>query len=196
MRIRTGASVVRIPGCGEIVRVQRPADGHDRFYLFRGEFILRREMDGRCECADQGFALRDFRMDDYNQVIGLWCTCGLPFRPKGRDSRERIAKEIEGSTGLFIVAECQGEIVGTLVGTTDGRKGWINRLAVRPDHRREGLARTLIKEMETRFQTRGLEVFSCLIEDHSDSSVRLFEEVGYRDDSTVHYFSKRLNDGS
>ena len=140
--------------------------------------------------------MRDFRIDDYDQVVNLWRTCGLPFRPSGRDSRERIAKEIERPTALFLVVECEGDIVGTLFGTTDGRKGWINRLAVRPDHQRKGLAKRLIKEMEARFGELGLEVFSCLIEDHSDSSMRLFEEIGYKEDPSVRYFSKRLNKDS
>ena len=153
-------------------------------------------MNGECECSERGFATRDFRMGDYDQVIGLWRICGLPFRPDGRDSRERIAKEIERPTALFLVAECRGDIVGTLFGTTDGRKGWINRLAVRPDHRRKDLAKRLIEEAEARFEALGLEVYSCLIEDHSDSSMELFKEVGYKEDPTVHYYSKRLKDSS
>ena len=153
-------------------------------------------MNRECECSKLGFALRDFQIGDYDQVIELWRSCGLPFRPDGRDSRERITKEFERPTALFLVAVCQGEIIGTLFGTTDGRKGWLNRLAVRPDHRRRGLAKRMIGEMETRFEALGLEVFSCLVEDHSDMSMRLFEEIGYRDDPTVHYFSKRLKDGS
>ncbi len=153
-------------------------------------------MSGKCQCLELGFGMREFRIEDYDQVIELWRNCGLPFRPNGRDSRERIAKEIEKPMPLFLVAECEGDVVGTLFGTTDGRKGWINRLAVRPDHQRKGLAKQLIKEMEARFEALGLEVFSCLIEDHSDSSMRLFEEVGYKEDPSVHYFSKRLRKDS
>lgn len=153
-------------------------------------------MSGKCECSKLGLEMRDFRIEDYDQVISLWRTCGIPFRPSGRDSRERIAKEIKKPTALFLVVECEGDIVGTLFGTTDGRKGWINRLAVRPDHQRRGLAKRLIKEMEVRFEALGLEVFSCLIEDHSDSSMRLFEEIGYKEDRSVHYFSKRLKKDS
>ena len=153
-------------------------------------------MSGKCECSKLDLNLRDFRIEDYDQVIGLWRACGLPFRPGGRDSRERIAKEIEKPTALFLVVECEGDIVGTLFGTTDGRKGWINRLAVRPDHQRRGLAKRLVKEMERRFEALGLEVFSCLIEDHSDPSMRLFEEIGYKEDPGVHYFSKRLSKDS
>jgi len=150
-------------------------------------------MSGKCDCSKLDLNLRDFRIDDYDQVVNLWRTCGLPFRPGGRDSRERIAREIEKPMALFLVVECEGDIVGTLFGTTDGRKGWINRLAVRPDHQRRGLAKRLIKEMEARFEELGLEIFSCLIEDHSDSSMHLFEEIGYKEDPSVRYFSKRLN---
>jgi N-acetylglutamate synthase len=150
-------------------------------------------MSEKHECSNKGPMLRDFRMGDYDQVIELWRICGLPFRPNGRDSKERIAMEIEKPMALFLVIECKGNIVGTLFGTTDGRKGWINRLAVRPDHQRSGNAKRLINEMENRFERLGLEVFSCLIEDHSDSSMRLFEAVGYKEDPSVHYFSKRRN---
>lgn len=153
-------------------------------------------MSGECECSKLTIKIRDFRIEDYDQVMSLWRTCGLPFRPSGRDSKERIAKEVEKLTAPFLVVECGGEIVGTLFGTTDGRKGWINRLAVRPDHQRRGLAKRLVEEMEDRFEALGLEVFSCLIEDHSDSSMRLFEDIGYKEDRSVHYFSKRLKKDS
>jgi N-acetylglutamate synthase len=153
-------------------------------------------MNEKIKRSKHGLVLRDFRMEDYDQVIELWRICGLPFRPNGRDSRERIAMEIEKPMALFLVIECEGDVVGTLFGTTDGRKGWINRLAVRPDFRRRGIAKRLIKEMEDRFERLGLGVFSCLIEDHSDSSMRLFEEVGYKEDPSVHYFSKRRNKDS
>jgi ribosomal protein S18 acetylase RimI-like enzyme len=148
------------------------------------------------ECSNQYLMIRDFRIEDYDEVISLWRSCGLPFRPNGRDSIARIAKEIEKPMALFLVATYQHEIVGTLFGTTDGRKGWINRLAVKPNHQRRGFAKRLIIEMETRFEARGLEVFSCLIENHSDSSIRLFEAMGYEEDPKVHYFSKRLDKDS
>ena len=140
--------------------------------------------------------MRDFRLADYDQVISLWSRCGLPFRPNGRDSRERIAAEIEGPSAIFLVAEERGKIVGTVLGTIDGRKGWINRLAIEPDHQRVGLGSRMVQEIEARFRRKGLEVFACLIEDHNPGSMRFFEGIGYKDDRTVHYYSKRRSEGS
>ena len=148
------------------------------------------------ECSNLDPRIRDFQIEDYDEVIRLWRSCELPYRPNGRDGRGRIAKEIENPMALFLVATCKDEIVGTLLGTTDGRKGWINRLAVRSDHRRRGLAKRLVREMERRFKDLGLEVFCCLIEDRSEPSMRLFSDLEYEEDPSVHYFSKRLDKDS
>jgi ribosomal protein S18 acetylase RimI-like enzyme len=145
---------------------------------------------------DQSFVMRDFRIEDYDQVIELWRSCGLPFRADGRDGRERIAKEIEKPMALFLIAEFRGKIVGTLLGTTDGRKGWINRLTVAPEHQHQGLGSKMLEEMEARFADRGLEVFACLIEDYNGESKVFFAERGYKDDPNVHYYSKRKSERS
>ena len=158
--------------------------------------IRAEQMDEEQAVGKPTFAVRDFRIEDYDQVIRLWRSCGLPFRVNGRDSRERIAKEIEKPTAIFLVAEREGRIVGTLLGTTDGRKGWINRLAVDPEHQRSGLGTKMIEEMEARFSKMGLEVLACLIEDHNQGSKAFFQELGYKDDPTVHYYSKRKSEGS
>jgi ribosomal protein S18 acetylase RimI-like enzyme len=153
-------------------------------------------MDEKHTVGKPTFAMRDFRIEDYDQVIKLWSACGLPFRVDGRDSRERIANEIAKPMAIFLVAECQGSIVGTLLGTTDGRKGWINRLAVHPLHQRSRLGTKMIEEMESRFSKMGLEVIACLIEDHNQGSMAFFAELGYKDDPTVHYYSKRRRERS
>lgn len=78
---------------------------------------------------------RDLVIDDYDELLSLWEKAGGIYRPNGRDSREKIAEELEKDTAIFLVAETDGSIVGTVFGTHDGRKGWINRLAISPDYR-------------------------------------------------------------
>ncbi|MBU4189834.1 MAG: GNAT family N-acetyltransferase [Candidatus Thermoplasmatota archaeon] len=39
-------------------------------------------------------------------------------------------------------------LIGVVVGSDDGRKGWINRLAVDLKHRKKGVARVLINAVE------------------------------------------------
>jgi len=82
-------------------------------------------------------------------------------------------------------------LVGSILGTHDGRKGWMNRLAVVPEYRRNGIARMLITETEKRLAGLGIEIFACLIEDWNLSSLQFFKELGYTKHYDIHYLSKR-----
>jgi ribosomal protein S18 acetylase RimI-like enzyme len=135
--------------------------------------------------------IRAMKVRDYDAVIELWDAAYLPYNPKGRDSRERIAHEIKGGDVIFLVAESDGEIVGSLLGTSDGRKGWINRLAVHPDYQRKGAAKQLMHAVEKTFEERDILVIGCLIHDDNLPSRNFFESMGYDLDDRVLYYSKR-----
>jgi ribosomal protein S18 acetylase RimI-like enzyme len=134
--------------------------------------------------------IREFRMDDYENVLRLWDEGGISYRPKGRESRQHIEKELKSNQAIFLVAEGEGIIVGVVLGTHDGRKGWINRLAIAKDSRRQNIARKLVTAVETRLNEMGIDVIACLIEDENTLSVKFFEKLGYTK-GTVEYFSKR-----
>ena len=144
--------------------------------------------------GDQGAArvrVRPLTIDDYDALVRLWQEGGLPFRPDGRDRRERVARELEGPCSIFLAAEEEGRLVGAILGTHDGRKGWINRLVVAPSHRRKGVGAALVREVERRLAKLGIEVIACLIEDWNQDSVEFFAAIGYVYDEEVLYYSKR-----
>ncbi|TYP70056.1 ribosomal protein S18 acetylase RimI-like enzyme [Paenibacillus methanolicus] len=75
--------------------------------------------------------LRAMEEDDYDAMIELWRGVdGLEL--SGADSREGIAKYLARNPGMSFVAEAEGRIVGTVLGGHDGRRGFINHLAVDP----------------------------------------------------------------
>jgi len=137
------------------------------------------------------FEIREMRPDDYRALVELWELSRLKYHPDGRDSQDRINKELGTPMAVFLVAEGGGRLVGSLLGTTDGRKGWVNRLAVHPKWQRGGVALALLREMERRFDERGILVFCALIQDDNAVSKAFFERAGYEEDPTVVYYSKR-----
>ena len=139
-----------------------------------------------------GIILREMRPEDYDAVIKLWEAAGLPYKPRGRDSREAIEQQLKLPTAIYLVAELNGQIVGSVLGTHDGRKGWINRLAVHPDHRRRGIARKLVEAVERRCLDLGVKIFAALIEDWNETSMRAFTRLGYVKHDDILYYSKRL----
>ncbi len=135
--------------------------------------------------------IRELTLDDYDDVCALWEEVGLPFKPDGRDRREGIAREIAGPCSVFLVAKEDGRLVGVVLGTHDGRKGWINRLAVSPDQQRGGIAAALIDAVEERLSRRGIEIFAGLIEDCNTRSMIVFECLGYTRYDGIIYYTKR-----
>ena len=130
-------------------------------------------------------------MEDYDDVIALWEETVLPYKPRGRDARERISREIEQPNCIFLVAEMDGRVVGTVLGTHDGRKGWINRLAVLPEYQRKGIGKTLVEEVERRLMDMGIEIIACLVEAWNTSSLKFFEQLGYMKHEDIIYHTKR-----
>jgi ribosomal protein S18 acetylase RimI-like enzyme len=137
------------------------------------------------------FEIREMRPEDYGALIDLWKVTDLTYHSRGRDSKQRVVQELGTPMALFLVAEADERLVGSLLGTTDGRKGWINRLAVHPEWQRKGVALALLKEMERRFDQRGILVFCALIQGDNSSSRSFFKKAGYEEDPTVVYYSKR-----
>lgn len=130
---------------------------------------------------------------DYDDILALWQCAGLPVRRAGRDAPAEFARQMERGLQRVIGIREAGQLVAVAVLTHDGRKGWINRLAVHPAHRRRGLARRLIAEAERWFARElGLEVWAGLIEAHNTASLALFEAEGYDYHSDILYVSKRL----
>jgi ribosomal protein S18 acetylase RimI-like enzyme len=140
---------------------------------------------------DTEIAIRAMRPGDYDALIALWEAAGLPCKPKGRDSREAITHQLELSTAIYLVAELDGTMVGSVLGTHDGRKGFINRLAVDPAYRGRGIARRLVAEVERRLENLGIEIVEALIEDWNEVSMKVFERLGYVKHPDIFYYSKR-----
>jgi len=137
--------------------------------------------------------IREFSIKDYDALMTLWNDAQLPFKPKGRDKRDKIEYELEHRKDIFLVAEINGKLVGSVFGTHDRRKGWINRLAVAPEFQRQDIAKKLIAEVEDRFSELGIDIIACLVEDWNTKSLQVFEKLGYKKHSDIVYFSKRKN---
>jgi len=143
--------------------------------------------------ATSGIIIRKMRIKDYEPLITLWKVGNLPYRPQGRDSKQHIQQQLRQRTSLYYVAEHEGSIIGAILGTHDGRKGWINRLVVAPAYRKKGIAKRLVQEVEQCLTAAGIDIVATLIEDWNKVSKNVFERLGYTKHSDILYYSKRKN---
>jgi len=139
--------------------------------------------------------LRHLTVNDYDAILALWQKAGLDtIRPQGRDSREAFADQLAHGQ-VVLGLEDEGRLVACVVITDDTRKGWINRLAVDPDFRRQGLAARLIAEAEQALREKGIHVFAALVEHENMASLSLFQREGYKTHNVM-YISKRDDVGA
>jgi ribosomal protein S18 acetylase RimI-like enzyme len=133
--------------------------------------------------------IRPFRDADEDAVVALWSRCGL-VRPwnhphKDVDRKRRVQPE------LFLVGVMDGTIVATAMAGYDGHRGWINYLAVDPSLRRQGLARAMMSEAETRLRALGCPKINLQIRGDNREAIAFYERIGFKNDDVVS-LGKRL----
>jgi len=139
------------------------------------------------------YQINKLSIKDYDPLTQLWTKCGLSFRPNGRDSKDSIAAEMRREETGFIGMFDQDKLIGFVLATSDGRKGWINRLAIDPDYQRQGLGGALIVEAEQFLHGLGLKVIAALIEGDNQPSFATFKKAGYSFHKDIVYYSKRTS---
>ena len=89
-----------------------------------------------------GVTLRDFEPRDLDALLALWLEAFGALKPE--DEAARLLETARANAGLFVVAELDRRIVGTALGTTDTRRGFLYHVAVAREHRRRGIASALV----------------------------------------------------
>lgn len=124
--------------------------------------------------------VRTFRFpQDYLPVYALWEQAGPGLHTGRSDTQPEIAKKLERDADLFLVAEVQGTIVGTVLGGFDGRRGIVYHLAVDQDYRRQGLGKTLMRILEDRLRAKGCLRYYLLVTLENERAMRFYEELGW-----------------
>lgn len=135
--------------------------------------------------------IRQLSINDYDEIIRLWSDAGLNFKPKGRDSKELITKEMALEGVAYFGYFESAQMIGVVIANYDGRRGWVNRLAVHPDFRGKGIAGKLIAECDEFLRSKGAVVLTALIEDINEPSMTCFEKAGFSAEKSWIYFAKR-----
>ncbi len=133
--------------------------------------------------------VREFQPSDFDSVRRLWVDCGL--QPTLGDDAEDLAGLLHPQ--LFIVGVEGDHLVAALLATFDGRRGWLNHLAVDPGHRHRGLATLLVRDVERRLRVLGCRKVNLLIEPDNLDVEQFYEALGYGRDGLV-FMERRVDE--
>ena len=103
-------------------------------------------------------ALRTMRAEDFSAADALWRnTPGMGLDPL-MDSQPAITAYLSRNAGMSAVAVATetGEVIGTVLAGTDGRRGYLMHLAVREDFRRRGIGKSLVERSLEALKVAGI----------------------------------------
>jgi ribosomal protein S18 acetylase RimI-like enzyme len=117
---------------------------------------------------------------DYAAVYALWGKAGSGIHLRRSDDPQEIEKKLQRDPDLFLVAELDGRIVGSVLGGFDGRRGMMYHLAVDPSHRQNGIGALLMDELERRLRQRGCIRYYLLVTQDNEAAIRFYEARGWQ----------------
>jgi ribosomal protein S18 acetylase RimI-like enzyme len=127
-----------------------------------------------------------FSPSDYDEVMALWqATEGLTLREA--DSRDAVTRYLAHNPRLSFVARDGGRVVGAVLGGTDGRRGYLQHLAIAPTHRRQGLGRSLADQVLEGLGSLGIAKCHLFVRREHAEAREFWEHSGWtvRDDVTL-----------
>ena len=136
--------------------------------------------------------IKPYHPDNQQAVINLWQACDLVV--SWNDPIKDIERKMRVDPDLFLIAELSGEIVATVMGGYEGHRGWINYLAVSPDHQRKGYARAMMQQVEVLIQAKGCPKINLQVRGTNTNVIKFYQAIGY-DVENVVGLGKRLIPG-
>ncbi len=123
--------------------------------------------------------------EDAPAVLALW-ELARSQHATTSDRAEDIERLIAGTPSALLVAENgDGEIVGVLIAAWDGWRGNMYRLAVHPDHRRQGIARRLLDAGEEHLRRLGARRVTALVGYDDEVAGAFWDAAGYPVDREI-----------
>ena len=136
--------------------------------------------------------IRPYQLDDEAQVIALWSRCGL-LRP-WNDPRKDIERKLAVRPDLFLVGMIENDLVASVMAGYEGHRGWINYLAVCPQHRGKGFGRAIMQAAERRLSESGCPKINLQVRGDNRQAIEFYQRIGFQVDDVVSLGKRLIND--
>lgn len=113
-------------------------------------------------------------------MLALWRAADV--HPATGSHRQGLERLLASDGEALLVAEIVAlgsALAGSLIAVWDGWRGSFYRLAVHPEHRREGLATELVRAGERRLAAHGAERLTAIVADEDPGAHEFWAAAGY-----------------
>ena len=132
-------------------------------------------------------------IEDYQGVHDLWMTIkGFAIRSID-DSREGVERFLKRNPATSVVAEENGEIVGSILCGHDGRRGCLYHVCVREDCRMRGIGKSMVVRCMEELEKEQISKVSLIAFTENDIGNAFWKEIGWTKREDLNYYDFVLN---
>ena len=124
------------------------------------------------------YEIRSMTIDDYDSVLELWRnTEGIWL--SDTDEREPMQRFLDRNPGLSSIAWADNELIGTVLCSHDGRRGYLHHLTVDEGYRRLGIGSALVQRSLSLLANERIMKCNIFIIDENETGIAFWAGNGF-----------------
>ncbi len=138
--------------------------------------------------------IRTMTIEDYDGVYKLWKSIrGFAIRSVD-DSREGVEIFLKRNPSTSVVAEYNGEIIGSILCGHDGRRGCLYHVCVAEGYRMHGIGKSMVVRAMEALKAEKVNKVSLIAFLQNDMGNAFWKEIGWTKREDLNYYDFTLNE--
>lgn len=125
-----------------------------------------------------GVVLKQMKVSDFNVIFSLWQKAGLHLTDKQTELYD-FQNIIKANTSSCFVLTDKNNIIGAVLGTFNGKRGWIYHLAIHPSCHHLGFGTLLLNAAEQQLKKKGAHRINLGVTLTNLKVIPFYEKNGY-----------------
>ncbi|MFN2159028.1 MAG: GNAT family N-acetyltransferase [Anaerolineales bacterium] len=122
--------------------------------------------------------IKEMQIEDYDEIHALWQSINEIVLSEV-DTRESIARFLERNPGFSYIAIVEDKIVGAVLCSHDGRRGYLDHLAVEETHRLQGIGKALVLRCLYNLMRVGIRRWNLYVFEGNQEAIKFWKKVGW-----------------
>ena len=136
------------------------------------------------------YKVQKAQLEDIHSMLELWgSTSGIQIGLG--DDEGSLQTFLALTSTICLVIKEENLLVGTIMGTYDGRRGFIYHLAVRSGYQKKGLGKQLLESMVNEFKKQNVQKINLFVKNDNRLAMNFYQHQGWekRQDIQVYSFT-------